>query len=413
MDGHAKGGGALSAVAATKSPVIFLGTGEHMDEFEIFDVKPFVSRLLGFMDKIQEAVPRDQQPDLLKKLPEGTFTLRIMYEQFQNIPNMGPIGQVFSMLPGFSQKLMPKGREKESHTKTMMDSLTNEELDSTNLKLTNESRVMRIARGSGRPLRDVMEMLEEYKRLAKIWSKMKAISMLKKIGLQNLMKQMGSTKDMTVTMNDRTYKCVLGYRLGVALFPVSKSCSTCSRSFDGDLFGDHAVLCVGMVGIKHRHNLVRDTILDVCFRSGISAGKEVDIGLRDESDRSLRPANLLLYAWDRGQEVFVDLTGSSPLTRSGMMDFVPGQVVAKAVKRKCEKYRDLCAAKGYGFLPFSFSTLEELDADAVALLVRVRGFTLAQDAGARASHHIFSRISFAIAKGVGVRLVSRMPTNFV
>ncbi|KAL6559808.1 hypothetical protein OROGR_004925 [Orobanche gracilis] len=237
MDGHAKGGGALSAVAATKSPVIFIGTGEHMDEFEIFDVKPFVSRLLGmgdwsgFMDKIQDAVPMDQQPDLLKKLSEGTFTLRIMYEQFQNILNMGPIGQVFSMLPGFSQELMPKGREKESQTKikrymTMMDSMTNEELDSTNLKLMNESRVMRIARGSGRPLRDVMEMLEEYKRLAKIWSKMKGLKiskngeinpgmltknaqqmgkafppdMLKKIGgmggLQNLMKQMGSTKDM-------------------------------------------------------------------------------------------------------------------------------------------------------------------------------------------------------------------------
>ncbi|CAI9105698.1 OLC1v1004682C1 [Oldenlandia corymbosa var. corymbosa] len=57
MDGHARGGGALSAIAATKSPVIFIGTGEHMDEFQVFDVKPFVSRLLGkgdlsgFMEK--------------------------------------------------------------------------------------------------------------------------------------------------------------------------------------------------------------------------------------------------------------------------------------------------------------------------------------------------------------------------
>ncbi|XP_048133064.1 signal recognition particle 54 kDa protein 2-like isoform X3 [Rhodamnia argentea] len=50
MDGHAKGGGALSAVAATKSHVIFIGTGEHMDEFGVFDVKPFVSRLLGMGD---------------------------------------------------------------------------------------------------------------------------------------------------------------------------------------------------------------------------------------------------------------------------------------------------------------------------------------------------------------------------
>ena len=59
LDGHAKGGGAISAVAATKSPIIFIGTGEHIDEFEPFDTKPFVSRLLGlgdwtgFIDKIQ------------------------------------------------------------------------------------------------------------------------------------------------------------------------------------------------------------------------------------------------------------------------------------------------------------------------------------------------------------------------
>jgi signal recognition particle subunit SRP54 len=48
----------------------------------------------GFMDKIHEVVPMDQQPELLQKLSEGNFTLRIMYEQFQNILKMGPIGQV-------------------------------------------------------------------------------------------------------------------------------------------------------------------------------------------------------------------------------------------------------------------------------------------------------------------------------
>ncbi|KAG9129407.1 hypothetical protein Leryth_018467 [Lithospermum erythrorhizon] len=91
-----------------------------------------------------------------------------MYEQFQNILKMGPIGQVLSMLPGISSEMMPKGQEKESQAKikcymTMMDSMTNEELDSSNLKLMNESRIGRIARGSGRPLREVMKMLEEYK----------------------------------------------------------------------------------------------------------------------------------------------------------------------------------------------------------------------------------------------------------
>ena len=54
--------------------------------------------------------------------------------------------------------------------------------------------------------------------------------------------------------------------------------------------------------------------------SGVSAGKEVDIGLGSETV-ALRPADLLLYSWDRGRDVCVDLTGSSPLTKSGMADF--------------------------------------------------------------------------------------------
>ncbi|KAJ0987023.1 hypothetical protein J5N97_005379 [Dioscorea zingiberensis] len=76
----------MISVVATKSSVIFIGTGEHMDEFEVFDVKPFVSRLLGmgdwsgFMDKIHEVVPTDQQPEL------DAITPRLVYEEFQNIP---------------------------------------------------------------------------------------------------------------------------------------------------------------------------------------------------------------------------------------------------------------------------------------------------------------------------------------
>jgi len=102
MDGHAKGGGALSAVSATSSPIIFLGTGEHMDEFETFETKPFVSRLLGkgdwnsFVEKISEVLPEDKQPELLENIAKGQFTMRILYEQFQNILKMGPMSQVRS-----------------------------------------------------------------------------------------------------------------------------------------------------------------------------------------------------------------------------------------------------------------------------------------------------------------------------
>ena len=66
------------------------------------------------------------------------------------------------------------------------------ELDSSNPKLMNESRMMRIARGSGRPVREVMEMLEEYKRLAKIWSKMKGLKIPKKGEMSALSRNMNA-----------------------------------------------------------------------------------------------------------------------------------------------------------------------------------------------------------------------------
>ena len=132
LDGHAKGGGALSAVAATDSPIIYIGTGEHIDQFEHFEAKSFVSRLLGlgdwhgFMDKITDVIPEDQQPDLIEKLQGGTFTMRILYEQYANIMKMGPMSQVMSMIPGLGGDIIPKGADEASHERmkhfmTVMD----------------------------------------------------------------------------------------------------------------------------------------------------------------------------------------------------------------------------------------------------------------------------------------------------
>ncbi|GJU77018.1 hypothetical protein Tco_1274088 [Tanacetum coccineum] len=95
-----------------------------------------------------------------------------------------------------------------------------------------------------------------------------------------------------------------------------------------------------------------------------------------------------------------------------MADFVPGRAVIDAAQRKSGKYMDKCAPIGYGFLPFSFSSLGELEADAVSLLKRIRKFSMTQDIGARAAVYIFNRISF-IAKGVGAQIVSRLPSNLL
>jgi signal recognition particle subunit SRP54 len=87
------------SVAATQSPIIFIGTGEHMDDFEPFKTKPFVSKLLGMgdieglIDKVNE-LKLDDNEELIEKIKHGQFTLRDMYEQFQNIMKMGPFSQI-------------------------------------------------------------------------------------------------------------------------------------------------------------------------------------------------------------------------------------------------------------------------------------------------------------------------------
>jgi signal recognition particle subunit SRP54 len=112
LDGHAKGGGALSAVAATESPIIFIGTGEHFDEFEKFNPESFIKRLLGMGDikglfeKVQEVYSKETQEKLAKNLSKGIFSLRDMRDQYTSVMKMGPLDKVVNMIPGMSN-LMP------------------------------------------------------------------------------------------------------------------------------------------------------------------------------------------------------------------------------------------------------------------------------------------------------------------
>ncbi|GFW66823.1 signal recognition particle 54 kDa protein [Trichonephila clavipes] len=195
LDGHAKGGGALSAVAATQSPIIFIGTGEHIDDFEPFKVKPFVSKLLGMgdieglIDKVNE-LKLDDNEELIEKLKHGEFTLRDMYEQFQNIMKMGPFSQIMGMIPGFSSDFMTKGNEQESMSRlkklmTIMDSMNDRELDhreGAKLFSKQAGRITRVARGAGVATRDVQELLSQYTKFAAMVKKMGGIKGLFKGG---------------------------------------------------------------------------------------------------------------------------------------------------------------------------------------------------------------------------------------
>ena len=183
LDGHAKGGGALSAVAATKSPVIFIGTGEHIDDFEKFETEPFIMKLLGMgnmkglINQFEDSNPKDLDMD---KFKHGKFTLRDMYEQFLSIKKMGPISQIMDMIPAFSQAFMSKQSEKENidakwkKNMIIMDSMTDSELDCQNgAKFFNKepNRIQRVAQGSGVDENDVRGLLQQYTTFAKVMQK--------------------------------------------------------------------------------------------------------------------------------------------------------------------------------------------------------------------------------------------------
>jgi signal recognition particle subunit SRP54 len=187
LDGHAKGGGALSAVAATESPITFIGTGEHFDDFETFNAESFVRRMLGMGDigglltKFKESGMLDKQPEMMEKFKKGQFSLRDMYDQFQSVLGMGNIGSIMSMLPGLGN-VMPAGMEKDSSKNierflTVMDSMTNDELDG-NVKI-DEVRIKRICRGSGTQPFFVQHLLTQHKQFEKMIGKMGKTGLMK------------------------------------------------------------------------------------------------------------------------------------------------------------------------------------------------------------------------------------------
>ncbi len=171
LDGTAKGGGALSAVAATGAPVVFIGTGEHVDELEALDPKRFIGRLLGMgdldalLEKAQEASQGMNAEKMARKMLSGKFTLNDMQAQMDMIGKMGPLGKVAQMLPGgmgaqLQGKDMSGTQEKMGHYKVILSSMTEEERENPNL--IKSPRVRRIARGAGRDMKEVRELLKYY-----------------------------------------------------------------------------------------------------------------------------------------------------------------------------------------------------------------------------------------------------------
>jgi signal recognition particle subunit SRP54 len=170
MDGSAKGGGALSAVAETGAPICYIGVGEHLEDLEKFDPTRFVSSMLGMgdlqslLEKAQEVMDEDTAEETARKMMSGKFSLRDMYQQMEMLDGVGPLQKVAQMIPGFagkvSEKDMEASQERLKKWKVIMDSMTEGELDDP--KSIKSSRVIRISRGSGTTPKDVRELLKQY-----------------------------------------------------------------------------------------------------------------------------------------------------------------------------------------------------------------------------------------------------------
>jgi len=175
LDGSARGGGALSAVAAIGAPIKFIGTGEKIEDIEPFVPSRFVGRLLGMgdletlLEKVREAeikVPEKKAKAILS----GKFTLTDMYEQFEAMRNMGPFKKILSMLPGFSydipEETLEMAEDKLEKWRVIIQSMTPKERE--NPKILNTSRIRRVARGSGTSEKDVKELLKQYSMMKKM-----------------------------------------------------------------------------------------------------------------------------------------------------------------------------------------------------------------------------------------------------
>jgi signal recognition particle subunit SRP54 len=198
LDGSARGGGALSAVAATGAPIKFISTGEKIEDMEPFVPSRFVGRLLGMGDlqslieKVREAevqVPEKK----MKAFLSGKFTLTDMYEQFEAMKGMGPFRRILKMIPGMSYNIpedqMEMAEDRLQKWRVIIQSMTPDERDDP--KTFNSSRIKRVARGSGTSEKEVKELLQQYgmmKKMMKTLRRKRALPFLggKKISMGQL-----------------------------------------------------------------------------------------------------------------------------------------------------------------------------------------------------------------------------------
>ena len=180
LDGTARGGGALSAVAATGAPIVHIGVGEKVADLEKFESDRFISRLLGMgdiqglIDLAPEDLDEEEAMRLTQRMMSGRFTLNDMYKQMEMMSKVGTIDKLMSFLPGnmlgglggMSKTQKQQMQSNLDRYRTIMDSMTAwEKNEPAKIKA---DRIKRIARGSGVKEKDVRELIGQWNRSRKM-----------------------------------------------------------------------------------------------------------------------------------------------------------------------------------------------------------------------------------------------------
>jgi signal recognition particle subunit SRP54 len=187
LDGDARGGAALSMREVTRQPIKFTGTGEKLDQFELFVPERLAGRILGMGDvvslveKAAEAVDEEEAARLERKLRTASFDFNDFLAQFKMMRRMGPLENILGMLPGMSNMSRDGGIDEKQlkRTEAIVLSMTNEER--TRPGILNARRRQRIARGSGCTVTEVNDLLRRFDQMRKM---MKSAGKMKKMMAQ-------------------------------------------------------------------------------------------------------------------------------------------------------------------------------------------------------------------------------------
>ncbi|MFN2126770.1 MAG: signal recognition particle protein [Anaerolineales bacterium] len=182
MDGDARGGAAISMRSVTGVPIKFIGTGETLDALEVYDPSRLSSRILGMGDviglieKAETAYDEETAREQAEKLIAGEFSLQDFADQLKKLRKMGPIGQLFDMMPGgmgqITRQISPQDAEDQlKRTEAIINSMTIEERRKP--EILNASRRRRIAFGSGTQVQDVNRLLKQFKQTQRMFKTLK------------------------------------------------------------------------------------------------------------------------------------------------------------------------------------------------------------------------------------------------